>query len=287
MAMAACVIDDTEKESSKSNDFNHFKEEVDLIAFLTLDETRESSDEANHRMEIEDLVYSEKEEVDDTIELHLNKSDGLIHEGDTYLIFATEAEGVYSLANENSLIIGINDIYDVRMPDIGSRYTREGFIQEMERLDEPFLVKLEFSSGSEGTVLDHFPENIMIDEEGNIKVYTETMYTSSGMVDLEVGQDAPVIEKKIPSEEVTAIKKAMKKNKFQSLPRDITDYGVEDGSGSSITLYQDGEVKRVGGYNSNNEQYDAIKDLIFAHVKDDYNDWLEETKVYLKELNDL
>src|SRR5699024_9316138 len=287
MAMAACVIDDTEKESSKSNDFNHFKEEVDLIAFLTLDETRESSDEANHRMEIEDLFYSEKEDVDDTIELHLNKSDGLIHEGDTYLIFATEAEGVYSLANENSLIIGINDIYDVRMPDIGSRYTREGFIQEMERLDEPFLVKLEFSSGSEGNVLDHFTENIMIDEEGNIKVYTETMYTSSGMVDLEVGQDAPVIEKKIPSEEVTAIKKAMKKNKFQSLPRDITDYGVEDGSGSSITLYQDGEVKRVGGYNSNNEQYDAIKDLIFAHVKDDYNDWLEETKVYLKELNDL
>src|SRR5699024_5601893 len=115
MSMAACVIDDTEKESSKSNDFNHFKEEVDLIAFLTLDETRESSDEANHRMEIEDLVYSEKEEVDDTIELHLNKSDGLIHEGDTYLIFATDAEGVYSLANEKSLIIDNNDNNNERM----------------------------------------------------------------------------------------------------------------------------------------------------------------------------
>src|SRR5699024_11937092 len=97
MEMEACVINYTEKESSKSNDFNHFKEEVDLIAFLTLDETRESSDEANHRMEIEDLVYSEKEEVDDTIELHLNKSDGLIHEGDTYLIFENEADDIYSL----------------------------------------------------------------------------------------------------------------------------------------------------------------------------------------------
>jgi len=266
--------------------FDQFKEEVDLIAFLRLDGINNHRDEGLYTMKIEELIYSAGESLGDTIEFYLDKDEGLIHEDTTYLLFASEEDGVYSRANENSLVLERNDTYDVKIPQIGGKYSRESFIEEMERLDEVFFVKLNRYLAAAGTYLDHFPKNITISNDGNITVYTEEVINSIGKIEMEVGQDAPVIEKKISPEEVEEIKEVMKKNKFHSLPYDVTDYGVDDGSGSRITLYQDGKIRSVGGYNSNNEQYKAIEKVIFDHVKDEYDDWEKETRDYLEKLNE-
>lgn len=280
--IVGCAITGKDKEPSS---FNQLMDEVvDLIAFVSVDEAKDYRDEQVYTLKIEELVFNKGESTEETIELYLEE--GFIHDDTTYLLFARKVDDFYYRADENSLILGVNDTYDVRMPHIGGRYSREAFIDEMKLLDETFFVKLELYLAAAGTYLDHFPKNITISNNGDIKVYTEEIIDSVGEVELEVGPDAPVIEKKISSEEVAKIKKEIKRNRFHSLPHNVTDYQVQDGSGSRITLYQEGKVKSVGGDNSNHEQYNAIEKVIFDYVKDEYCDWEKETREYLEKLNE-
>ena len=151
--------------------------------------------------------------------------------------------------------------------------------------EEPF-VKLELYSASEGTYLDHFPKIITIADDGSVHVFTEEITTEYGEVEMKVGDDAPTINKKISAEEVKEIQQVIEENRFFSIPKDVTDYGVMDGGGSKITVYDKEKKKTVGGENSSNKKYNAIEDIIFDQVRDEYDDWKEETKDYLYELNE-
>jgi len=152
-------------------------------------------------------------------------------------------------------------------------------------VEEGPFVELELYSASAGTYLDHFPEIITVSSNGEVNLFTEEMVSRSGRVEMKVDKDVPKVEKKISAEEVEEIKDVIEKNKFFSLPTDVTDYGVMDGGGSKITVYGKNQEKIVGGENTDNDKYLEIRNIIFKQVKDEYSDWLEETEDYLFDLN--
>lgn len=153
-------------------------------------------------------------------------------------------------------------------------------------VDEGPFVKLELYSASEGSYLDHFPKNITVSDDGSVYVFTKEMVDWDGEIVLKVEDDAPTVQKKISKKEVKEIKQVIEENRFLSIPEDVTDYDVMDGSGSRITVYEKGQERKVGGENSSNQRYNAIEDIIFNQVKDEYKDWVTETKEYLMKLNE-
>lgn len=153
--------------------------------------------------------------------------------------------------------------------------------------DEPF-VKLTPYLAAEGTIVDHFPKNITVSDNGEVVVFTEDVLDRRGEeVELDAGENPPTIEKEISSEEVKELQDLIKKNKFFSIPEDITDYDVMDGGGSRITVYTTDGERTVGGENTDHEGYLEIRNYIYDLVKDEYSDWVEETEEYLIELNNL
>lgn len=161
-----------------------------------------------------------------------------------------------------------------------------GCTNKIDFVDEKPFVKLELYSASEGTYLAHFPKIITVSNDGSVHVFTKERVRKDGRVEMKVGDDAPTIKKKISAEEVKEIKQVIESNRFFSIPEDVTDYDVMDGGGSRITVYEKEQKRKVGGENSSNEGYNAIEKVIFNHVKDEYYDWVKETKEYLFELNE-
>lgn len=153
-------------------------------------------------------------------------------------------------------------------------------------VEEGVFVKLELYSASSGTYLDHFPKIITISNNGDVQVFTEEMVRKNGRIEMEVGDNPPTIEKQISSKQVEEIKRVIEENRFFSIPKDVTDYGVMDGGGSRITVYEKEQERTVGGENSSHQAYNEIEDMIFNHVEDEYDDWVKETEDYLFELNE-
>lgn len=151
--------------------------------------------------------------------------------------------------------------------------------------NKPF-VKLEIYSASQGTYLDHFPKSITVSNDGSVLLYTEEVIDRWGEVELKVEEDAPSVKKEISKEKVEEIKDVIEENRFFSIPKDVTDYEVMDGGGSTITVYGKDQEREVGGENSRNEQYNAIEKIIFDQVRDEYYDWEKETREYLFQLNE-
>lgn len=157
---------------------------------------------------------------------------------------------------------------------------------EIEFVEEGPFVKLELYSASSGTYLDHFPKIITISNDGNVQVFTKEMVSTNGRIEMEVGDTPPTIEKKISSKQVEEIKQVIEKNRFFSIPKDVTDYDVMDGDGSRITVYEKEEKRTVRGENSSHQEYNEIEEVIFNQVEDEYDDWVKETEDYLFELNE-
>src|SRR5699024_5176586 len=105
-------------------------------------------------------------------------------------------------------------------------------------------------------------------------------------IEMEVGDNPPTIEKKISSKQVEEIKQVIEKNRFFSIPKDVTDYDVMDGDGSRITVYEKEQKQTVGGENSSHQEYNKIRKIIFYVVGDEYDDWVKEMEYYLFELNE-
>jgi len=161
-----------------------------------------------------------------------------------------------------------------------------GCTNKIDFAEEKPFVKLELYSASQGTYLDHFPKNITVSNDGSVQLYTEEVVDRLGDVELKVGEDAPIVKKKISAKKVEEIKDVIEENNFFSIPEDVTDYGVMDGGGSTITVYEKEQERKVGGENSRNEQYNAIEKIIFEQVREEYYDWEKETREYLFELNE-
>ena len=157
---------------------------------------------------------------------------------------------------------------------------------EIEFVEEGPFVKLELYLASSGTYLDHFPKIITISNDGNVQVFTKEMVSANGRIEMEVGDNPPTIEKKISSKQVEEIKQVIEKNRFFSIPKDVTDYDVMDGDGSRITVYEKEEKRTVRGENSSHQEYNEIEEVIFNQVEDEYDDWVKETEDYLFELNE-
>lgn len=161
-----------------------------------------------------------------------------------------------------------------------------GCTNEIDFVEEGPFVELELYSASSGTYLDHFPKIITLSKEGDVQVFTEEMVRKSGRIEMEVGDNPPTIDKEISSKQVEEIKQKIEKNRFFSIPKDVTDYDVMDGEGSRITVYEKERKRTVGGENSSHPGYNEIEDIIFNQVKDEYYDWVKETEDYLFELNE-
>lgn len=151
--------------------------------------------------------------------------------------------------------------------------------------DEPF-VKLELYSASEGSYVDHFPKYITVSNDGSVHVFTKEVVDWTGEIALKVEDDAPTIQKKISEKNVKEIKQVIEENRFLSIPENVTDYDVMDGSGSRITVYEKNQKRKVGGENSSHKRYNAIEEIIFNQVKDEYDDWKRDTEDYLYKLNE-
>ena len=164
--------------------------------------------------------------------------------------------------------------------------TNEYEFNEIEFVEEGPFVKLELYSASSGTYLDHFPKIITISKDGNVQVFTKEMVSENGRIEMEVGDNPPTIEKKISSKQVEEIKQVIKENQFFSIPEDVTHYGVMDGGGSRITVYEKNQQRTVGGENSSHQKYNEIEEIIFNQVKDEYYEWVKQTEDYLFELNE-
>lgn len=199
--------------------------------------------------------------------------------------FLNKEGDFYYETDGNSLIQEKDNTYNVKVPDIEGEYDKDQFIEKVDFVMGLF-VKLELYSASAGTYLDHFPKIITVSNDGNLHVFTEEMVGSDGGIEMEVGEDAPTIEKELSTKELKEIKEVIEENQFFSIPKDVTDYSVQDGDGSRITVYEKGQQRKVGGENSSNKHYNAIEDSIFDHVRDEYADWEKETQDYLKKLNE-
>ena len=158
--------------------------------------------------------------------------------------------------------------------------------KNIDFVDEGPFVQLEVYSASSGTYLDHFPKIITVSNDGTVTLFTEQTVSRTGKVELRVEDDAPTVEKKLSAEKVKEIKEEIEKNRFTSLPTDVTDYDVMDGVGSRITVYEENQETTVGGENSGNEQYNSIEKIIFDQIRGEYKDWVDKTKDYLFELNE-
>lgn len=161
-----------------------------------------------------------------------------------------------------------------------------GCTNKADFVDNGPFVKLELYSASAGTYLDHFPKIVTVSNDGTVRVFTQEVVKENGRVEMKVGDDAPTIKKKISSNDVKEVKKVIEENHFFSIPKDVTDYDVMDGEGSKITVYKKDKKRKVGGENSSNKQYNAIEEIIFNQVKDEYDGWIEETEEYLFNLNE-
>src|SRR5699024_1276181 len=94
-------------------------------------------------------------------------------------------------------------------------------------VEEPF-VNLELYSASSSTYVDHYPKIITISNDGNVQEFNKEIVSTNSRNEMEVGDNPPTIEKKISSKQVEEIKQVIEKNRFFSIPKDVTDYDVMD-----------------------------------------------------------
>lgn len=163
---------------------------------------------------------------------------------------------------------------------------KDDSVEEIDFAEEGKFVEMRLASASQEKKLDHYPEIITVSNDGIVRVFTEDTYTRRGKVNLYVGEDPPEIEIEITDKEVEEIKQTITESKFFSLPTDVTDEGVMDGSSVYITVYARDEERKVGGQNPNNEQFSTVEDVIFEHVADEFYDWNEAVRAYIYEEND-
>jgi len=144
--------------------------------------------------------------------------------------------------------------------------------------DEPFIL-LTNKKGGENYYVDFYPKNIAVYSDGTIWIYTERTE------DIIVEDDAPEVHVQITDEEVEEIQKTIEKNNFFQLEEDLSDPGVMDGPSQYVTVYAKTESKRVGGEWPIDENFQAIREVVLDHVREEYDQWLDDIEEYIYEVN--
>src|SRR5699024_10838388 len=106
LTIAGCAMS---SETEELSSFDLLMNDVDLIAFVSLDKTQDHPSEDLYTLKIEEVVYSEGASSKESIKFYLDE--GVIHDETSYLLFATKEDDYFYRANEHSLIIGQNDTY--------------------------------------------------------------------------------------------------------------------------------------------------------------------------------
>lgn len=144
--------------------------------------------------------------------------------------------------------------------------------------DGPFIL-LTNKKGGENYYVDFYPRNIAVYSDGTIRIYTERTE------DIIVEDDAPEVHVQITDEEVEEIQKTIEKNKFFQLEEELSDPGVMDGPSQYVTVYAQTESKRVGGEWPIDENFQAIRGVVLDHVREEYDQWLDDIEEYIYEVN--
>lgn len=146
--------------------------------------------------------------------------------------------------------------------------------------EEPFIIVTSYSAGPDD-YREMYDVNIEINNDSNLVVYT------TGNDDLDIGEDAPMLEAQLTKDEMQQMKEAIEENKFWKLPRDVSTPS-EDGVFRYVTVNLADESKEVGGLNPDQERFNDVYQFAWDLVKDnDYRKWTEEVEEHIWERNSL
>lgn len=140
--------------------------------------------------------------------------------------------------------------------------------------DEPFVIASWGPAGPEEDI-KMYRRNISIDSDGKLLLYP------SEDEKLKVGKDAPVVEKQLSKKQVEHIKNTIEEQKFWTLSKDLSTPS-EDGGYQYVEVKQIDKTKKVGGLNTDNQQFQTIHDEIFDLVDTkEMKKWRKEVEAYL------
>lgn len=146
--------------------------------------------------------------------------------------------------------------------------------------EEPFIVVSSYSAGPDD-YRNMYDENIAINDEGHLVLF------STGNNDLIMGDDAPTLEIQLSDEQVDQVKNTIKKEKFLSIPKDVSTPS-EDGGFIDVTVNLVNKTKKVKGLNPDHERFLAVFQSAWKPIEnEDYQRWIEEIEEHIWERNSL
>jgi len=146
--------------------------------------------------------------------------------------------------------------------------------------EEPFII-VTISPAGPDDYRNLYSENIAIDNDGNLSLYTNE---SKNLI---IKEDAPVFQMQLNEKEVNQVKDVIKEEKFLSLKEDVTTPS-EDGTFSYITVNFQDTSKEVGGLNPDDPQFMEIRNYVFDLIEDeDKKEWRKEIEEHIWDLNSL
>src|SRR5690625_848844 len=146
--------------------------------------------------------------------------------------------------------------------------------------EEPFII-VTISPAGPDDYRNLYSENISIDNDGNLLLYTEESK------DRIITEDAPVFQIQLNEKEENHVKDVIKEEKFLSVKKDVTTPS-EDGTFSYITVNFQDTSKKVGGLNPDHPQFMEIRNYVFDLIEDeDKQEWRKEIEEHIWDLNSL
>ena len=140
--------------------------------------------------------------------------------------------------------------------------------------DEPFI-EYEYGDYGPDLIYNLYSRKIIFYGNGKGEI------TTSINEEMGIDENAPhTVEFELEDEEIKVLQSELEKNKFFSLPEDLTDLSVMDGGYKYITVHTTDKSKKVGGGNPDNETLDAlaaqIKEMVPRGTIRSFNEGIEE-----------
>lgn len=141
------INNDPNKEGSNNKgdwpvyNFEEMFEEVDLIAFVTVESNQDkkltgkknegSIDAKISKLTIDDIAYSKNENIEETIEL--DQSENFVEPGRSYLMFLSKDKNYYNLVDGNSVIPEKENIYEVKVSGIEGKSDKNQLLNKIKK----------------------------------------------------------------------------------------------------------------------------------------------------------
>lgn len=144
--------------------------------------------------------------------------------------------------------------------------------------DGPFVV-FTYSPAGPDEFRNMYSRNYALYENGKLILYTEPENK------LKIGDNAPVSESQLTSDEVAEAKQLIEQNKFWKFKEDVSTES-QDGVFLYLTVNLTDESKTVGGLNPSEPKFIEITDYISNLVtKEERKAWNKEIKDHIYKMN--